>query len=81
MLIRNYQKSGIRKVFKRVGKLKIILMKNLKKLTRDEKKKIGGGFTEFQVETCGSATNVCYQKDRQWGCRNGLGGTCYPPMI
>ncbi len=56
-------------------------MKNLKKLLRDEKKSINGGFTEFQVETCGSATNVCFQKNGQWGCRAAVGATCYPPML
>lgn len=56
-------------------------MKNVKKLSREEQKTISGGFTPFQIETCGGAAKVCYQKNGNWGCWLNPGGTCYPPML
>lgn len=56
-------------------------MKNLKKISKENLKTINGGFSELQVETCGSATNVCFQTNRQWGCRAAIDAVCYPPMI
>ncbi|WP_262483286.1 bacteriocin-like protein [Chryseobacterium populi] len=38
-------------------------MKNLKKLSREEQKKVTGGFTQFQIDTCGGAAYICYQKN------------------
>ncbi|MDH6250894.1 hypothetical protein M2347_000621 [Chryseobacterium sp. H1D6B] len=57
-------------------------MKNSKKLSREEQKSINGGFTPFQIETCGGAALVCYQKNGAWGCwRSPGGGMCYQPML
>ncbi|CEJ71233.1 bacteriocin-like protein [Chryseobacterium oranimense] len=56
-------------------------MKNLKKLSREEKSRISGGFTEFQIETCGGAAYVCFRGGGAWGCWRTPGGTCYPPMV
>ncbi|UWX60565.1 hypothetical protein N0B40_19530 [Chryseobacterium oranimense] len=54
-------------------------MKNLKKLSREEKSRISGGFTELQIETCGAY--VCFRGGGAWGCWRTPGGTCYPPMV
>lgn len=56
-------------------------MKNLKKLSREEKSKISGGFTELQIEACGGAAYVCFRGGGAWGCWRKPGGTCYPPML
>jgi hypothetical protein len=56
-------------------------MKNIKKLSREEKKKISGGFTQVQIEACGGAAYVCFRGNGTWGCWRTPGGTCYAPML
>lgn len=56
-------------------------MKNIKKLSREEQKKVNGGFTQFQIDTCGGAAYVCFRPGG-WGCwRTPGSGTCYDPMV
>jgi hypothetical protein len=56
------------------------IMKKIKKLSREEKSKISGGFTQFQIDTCGGAAYVCYRSGGAWGCWR-TPGTCYVPMF
>ncbi len=56
-------------------------MKNLKKLSREQKSKISGGITDFQIETCGGAAYVCFRGGGAWGCWRKPGGICYAPML
>lgn len=55
-------------------------MKNIKKLSREQQKKVNGGFTQFQIDTCGGAAYVCFRQGG-WGCWRTPGGTCYAPMV
>ncbi|MCT2562653.1 bacteriocin-like protein [Chryseobacterium herbae] len=56
-------------------------MKNFKKLSREQKSKISGGITDFQIETCGGAGYVCFRGGGAWGCWRKPGGICYAPML
>lgn len=56
-------------------------MKNLKKLSREEQKTVNGGFTDFQIDACGSVALVCFRGGGAWGCWRKPGGICYPPMV
>lgn len=56
-------------------------MKTIKKLSREQQKGINGGFTQTQIESCGSAELVCFMKGGKWGCALKPGGTCYNPML
>lgn len=58
-------------------------MKTFKKLSRDQKKSINGGFTQMQIEACGSEQLVCFMKGGSgvWGCSLKPGGTCYTPKL
>lgn len=56
-------------------------MKNSKRLSREEQKKVNGGFTQFQIDTCGGAAYVCFRQGG-WGCwRTPGSGICYDPMV
>ncbi|WP_185287705.1 bacteriocin-like protein [Chryseobacterium lactis] len=56
-------------------------MKTIKKLSREEKKSISGGFTDIQIEACGGEQFVCFRGGGAWGCWRKPGGTCYAPML
>jgi hypothetical protein len=43
-----------------------IIMKNIKKLSREQKKTVNGGFTDFQIDACGSAALVCFRGGGAW---------------
>ncbi|MGG7551660.1 hypothetical protein ACQ7CX_13655 [Chryseobacterium arthrosphaerae] len=52
----------------------------IKKLSREEKKSISGGFTAIQIEACGGEQFICFRQGG-WGCWLKPGGTCYAPML
>lgn len=58
-------------------------MKTIKKLSREQKKSINGGFTQLQIEACGGEHLVCFMKGGSgaWGCWLKPGGTCYTPKL
>ncbi len=56
-------------------------MKTIKKLSREDKKNIKGGFTDIQIEACGGEQFVCFRGGGNWGCWLKPGGTCYAPML
>lgn len=59
-------------------------MKTIKKLSREQQKSINGGFTQFQIDTCGGEQYVCFMRgggSTAWGCSLKPGGTCYDPML
>lgn len=55
-------------------------MKKLKRLSSEEKSKISGGITQFQIDTCDGTAYVCSRSNGAWGCWRAP-ETCYAPMF